>query len=252
MLEQLEVGQRKRLELIFNEVSDIREYLIRTRDASQKSSHQLQPGETPTSPIRQTNSKTDRALEGEKSADRTRRHELRKLFAQRSLIQIDKSAKEIIGVAESFDDIRLQLINNRVDSEDRKIRLAKKIVQPLRSIPSGVMADLRSVVNDLQQSLDRLNREESMTLQTAAIPNDDDKNADDLNDAIATADLTESAIRLTDQTLIRLDEVLSILIKYETQNELLDIVRRMISEQEQLLEQTKKLRQREAFDDLFQ
>ena len=46
--------------------------------------------------------------------------------------------------------------------------------------------------------------------------------------------------------------MLSILVKYETQNELLDIVRRMIDEQETLLDEVKKLRQREAFDDLFE
>ena len=67
-----------------------------------------------------------------------------------------------------------------------------------------------------------------------------------------TVGMTESAIQLTDKTLIEIDDVLSILVKYETQNELLDIVRRMIAEQEELLDQTKKLRQREAFDDLFE
>ena len=146
-------------------------------------------------------------------------------------MQIDKSAKEIIGVAESFDDIRLQLINNRVDSEDRKIRLAKKIVTPLREIPVGVMTELLAVVTELETSLSPL-----MSKSTDA----------------NTVDMTESAIQLTDKTLIAIDEVLSILVKYETQNELLDIVRRMISEQEKLLDQTKKLRQREAFDDLFE
>ena len=156
---------------------------------------------------------------------------IRDRFAQRAILQIDKSSKEIIGVAESFDDIRLQLINNRVDSEDRKIRLAKKIVEPLREIPVGVMAELRAVVVQLEAALSP-----QMNASTDA----------------TTVGMTESAIQLTDKTLIEIDEVLAILVKYETQNELLDIVRRMIAEQEKLLDQTKKLRQREAFDDLFE
>ena len=219
ILEQLEVGQRKRLELIFNEISDVREYLIRTRQQNELQVIALQPGESlaPT--------------DDDQGASVDQRNELRKLFAQRAILQIDKSAKEIIGVAESFDDIRLQLINNRVDSEDRKIRLAKKIVQPLRELPVGVMAELRKTVVDLESSI-------SPVMDNAA--------------NTTAASMSESAIQLTDKTMIQLDEVLSILVKYETQNELLDIVRRMIAEQEQLLDETKKLRQREAFDDLFE
>ena len=199
--------------------SDVREYLIRTRKQKQRSALELLPGEI------SADSSTDSA------PGLRQRNDLRKLFAQRAILQIDKSSKEIIGVAESFDDIRLQLINNRVDSEDRKIRLAKKIVQPLREIPVGVMTDLRAVVTQLE------------TLLTPEMSDSTDAR---------TSGMTESAIQLTDKTLIAIDEVLSILVKYETQNELLDIVRRMIDEQEELLDQTKKLRQREAFDDLFE
>ena len=223
ILEQLEVGQRKRLELIFNEVSDVREYLIRTRRRNQQLAIESQPGELSRDTSVDVNDDQDQS--------NLQRKELRKLFAQRAILQINKSAKEIIGVAESFDNIRLQLINNRVDSEDRKIRLAKKIVQPLRSIPVGVMAELRKVVAELEAALSPLMNEST-----------------DAN----TVGMTESAIQLTDRTLIQIDEVLAILVKYETQNELLDIVRRMIAEQEDLLDETKKLRQREAFDDLFE
>ena len=223
ILEQLEVGQRKRLELIFNEVSDVREYLIRTRQQNQRPAIELQPGEI-------SAAAPEDSADDEAQSTR-QRNDLRKLFAQRAILQIDKSSKEIIGVAESFDDIRLQLINNRVDSEDRKIRLAKKIVEPLREIPVGVMAELRAVVVQLEAALSP-----QMNASTDA----------------TTVGMTESAIQLTDKTLIEIDEVLAILVKYETQNELLDIVRRMIAEQEKLLDQTKKLRQREAFDDLFE
>ena len=219
VLEQLEVGQRKRLELIFNEISDVREYLIRTRQKDQRAAIELQPGESLA------------ASNADDEGSANQRNELRKLFAQRAILQIDKSAKEIIGVAESFDDIRLQLINNRVDSEDRKIRLAKKIVQPLRDLPIGVMAELRNAVVELESVI---------------------KPVMDVSTNNTAAMLSDSSIQLTDKTLIQLDEVLSILVKYETQNELLDIVRRMIAEQEELLDQTKKLRQREAFDDLFE
>ena len=213
LMEQLEVGQRKRLEQIFNEVSDVREYLVRTKPGlGGDSGVILEPGEAANS-LSATSRQSD---------------DLRILFAQRAILQIDKSSKEIAGVANAFDDIRMQLINNRVDSEDRKIRLAKQIVAPLRSISAGILKELRESVAELDQTL---------------IKNAKDKDA---------TRLTGQSIRQTDQTLAQIDEVLSILVKYETQNELLDIVRRMIDEQETLLDQVKKLRQREAFDDLFE
>ena len=213
LMEQLEVGQRKRLEQIFNEVSDVREYLVRTKPSARDDSDViLEPGEAANSSPAASHQSDD----------------LRTLFAQRAILQIDKSSKEIAGVANAFDDIRMQMINNRVDSEDRKIRLAKQIVAPLRWITNGILKELRGSVTELDQTLI--------------------KNADD-NEA---SRLTNQSIRQTDQTLAQIDEVLSILVKYETQNELLDIVRRMIDEQETLLDEVKKLRQREAFDDLFE
>ena len=214
-MEQLEVGQRKRLEQIFNEVSDVREYLVRTRPTVAKGEADgviLEPGEA-----------TNASNNATEPAD-----DLRPLFAQRSILQLDKSSKEIAGVANAFADIRMQLINNRVDSEDRKIRLAKQIVAPLRSIVDGILKELRESVAQLDQSLTGK------------------------NDNRAASRLTAQSIRQTDQTLAQIDEVLSILVKYETQNELLDIVRRMIDEQETLLDEVKKLRQREAFEDLFE
>ena len=215
LMEQLEVGQRKRLEQIFNEVSDVREYLVRTKKKNgdvDANGLILEPGETSSAASNAVDPSDD----------------LRTLFAQRAILQIDKSSKEIAGVANAFDDIRMQLINNRVDSEDRKIRLAKQIVAPLRSIVEGILKELRQSVTKLDQSLIKK------------------------TDGNEASRLTGQAIRQTDQALADIDEILSILVKYETQNELLDIVRRMIDEQETLLDEVKKLRQREAFDDLFE
>lgn len=45
--------------------------------------------------------------------------------------------------------------------------------------------------------------------------------------------------------------VLDNLVKYETQNELLDIVRQMIGRQEQLIEQTKEAHEKQTLEGLF-
>ena len=68
----------------------------------------------------------------------------------------------------------------------------------------------------------------------------------------ASADQTAvDSIVMTDQVLVELNEVLNLLIKHETQNELLDIVRQMIEKQEELKERTKKERQKKAFEGLL-
>ena len=59
------------------------------------------------------------------------------------------------------------------------------------------------------------------------------------------------AIEQNDLVLTEMNGVLSILIKYETQNELLDIVRKMIKKQNEIMERTKKERERKAFDGLL-
>lgn len=223
LLEQQEVGQRKRLEQIHREAIDLRDYLVRTRPPE---NDDINANERLTEPGEQSNARST----DEDNLD------LRQLFAQRAILQIDKSSNEITGVARAFEDLRQQLINNRVDSEDRKIRIATQIVKPLRSIASDSIANLRAIVKRLEASIDA----EPLESQEST------------NENLSSRDLTEQSIASADGVIAKIDAVLAILVKYETQNELLDIVRRMIEEQEQLLEDTRKLRQREAFDDLFE
>ena len=156
------------------------------------------------------------------------------LFAQRTILQIDKSTQEILGSAEAFDNIRLQLINNRIDSEDRKARFTDQIIAPLRSIGQESMPQLSTQVGELES-----------VLRDFQISPDDSQLSQE------TDSLAESAIEQTDVTLKQLDNVLSVLLKFETQNELLEIVRGMIKQQNEIKERTKKESQRKAFEGLL-
>ena len=64
-------------------------------------------------------------------------------------------------------------------------------------------------------------------------------------------ELAAISIEKTDQVLKELSQVLDVLVKYETQNELLEIVRQLIKAQKELQERTKKERQRKAFEGLL-
>ena len=148
--------------------------------------------------------------------------------------QLEKSTEELKGIASEFENIRLQLINNRVDSEDRKQRLSNQIVTPLQLIANQSMRQLNEHVERLEEVLDRL--------QTSLA----DPSVSELADIEA-----EGAIEQANLVLQQIDQVLGVLINYETQNELLEIVREMIRQQKEIAERTKKERKKKAFEGLL-
>ena len=52
--------------------------------------------------------------------------------------------------------------------------------------------------------------------------------------------------------LVELDDILQEMLQFESYNELLDVVRELIRQQEGLLQETEKERKRRAFEDLIQ
>ena len=232
ILEQAEVGQRRRLEQIVREVKEQKDYLVRTKSqVGQTDSIQLEPGE---------NEPGDEP----KGEDDPGRHELRRLFAQRALLQNDKSLQEVLGCVDAFDNLRLQLINNRITADARQKRFEDSVIAPLRQTADVTMTRL---VDQLQQLEVQLREIEGLALNKIDPP--DPKTIETLR--LAAEENSVESIAMTDQVLIELNEVLDLLIKHETQNELLDIVRQMIDKQKELLERTKKERQKKSFEDLL-
>jgi hypothetical protein len=220
MLERLEVGERRRLEQIFEEVSNIRSYLSRTRKSD--------------NPDTNTASDTDVDEPGDTQNARQRQQAMRIVFGQRSALQASKSAQEIKAVASAFENLRMQLINNRIDAKDRNERLEKSIVAPLRAIPAGPLKQLSSLIAELNKTLKQI----------------DKGMGDDRAESVA-ANLTDQSILKTDEVLKEIDAVLAMLVKYESQNELLEIVRRLIAEQEALMKKTRDKQQQDAFEGLL-
>ena len=159
--------------------------------------------------------------------------EFRLLYARRAIMQIDKSMQELQGIAEAFTSIRLQLINNRIDAEDRKARIKLQVESPLRNILDAELPALRDSVVQLESDL--------VQLEQSAQPAEQSQVESDL----------QLAIQRIDVVLTELNQILDSLIKYETQNELLEIVRRMIQQQREILEKTEQERQRQAFESLL-
>ncbi len=159
---------------------------------------------------------------------------MHQLYTQRALLQLQKSRQEILGVAGGFDEIRLQLVNNRVDSEDRKTRLEKSVVGPLLKIGNGSMIQLEQVLIEFDASFQRIARQDK---------------PQDFADELERTSI--ESLAMTDAILVQIQEVLDSLQKFESQNELLDIVRRMIADQQKIIERTKAERNRQAFEGLL-
>jgi hypothetical protein len=148
---------------------------------------------------------------------------LRLLRAQQSVLQADKSQQELLGVATRVEDIRLQLINNRIDSIDRQTRLHDRVYLPLESVLDKEMEDFRGRLNQLQTA--------SMSPQG--------------NGPQATA-----AADANDRVLVALDAIIANMLDLESFNEIIDLVRGILDDEERLLDETQK-KQKQGLLDLL-
>jgi hypothetical protein len=127
----------------------------------------------------------------------------------------------VLGVSIAFAEIREELINNRVDTEDRKQRLKEQISDPLRLIVEKSFTDLERKLADLEKGMGN--------------PDEESK-------------LAESAVRKTEEVLLELNDVLQRMLDLETYNELLDIVRDLIKDQQELIDKTKQQKKKQLLD----
>ena len=138
---------------------------------------------------------------------------------QRANQQGDKSRLEIEGVAAAFENIREQIINNRVDTEERKIRLQTQIIDPLSQIAIEQFPQWQQTLVDLQVQFEA---------------------------NVADQPLTTAAVEEANELLLAMEAVLNKMLELETYNELVDLVRSIIREQSEIADETKDQRKQKA------
>lgn len=237
LLEARELGLRKRFEQIQNELTEMRDSLVRVRaegPVSAAGGDEPEDGKP-----KEAAAATDEPAGGEEPSDTdeakdalTRVWSLRLLRSQRAKLQSQKSAQETLGVSASFDDIREELVNNRVDSEDRKERLQTQIIEPLKAIGSAMFPALDEKLDELAQRLEDRSRE---TVDAA----------EEDEEVVSRAD---AALAETDKILLAIDAVLEKMLHIEDFNDMLDDCRDLISELEGLLDDTKKAQKQQILD----
>jgi hypothetical protein len=228
MLESRELVLRQRFEAIIQEVTETRDLLLRIDFGSpgadpktaEKGTEGGGSGVTPAAGEEKGKKIGDGAEPGEEPGDQSARSSperqlaVRTLRVQRALTNSTKNAHETQSVAEGFDDIRLQLVNNRIDTEELIRRLEQGIAKPLHDVAQEMFPRLQSRLERLQESLE------------------DEKLGSQRRDL---------ARQQADAILLEMRRVLDRMIELEDFNEAVELLRTIIKLQEQLEEQTKQL-----------
>lgn len=210
MLDARELVLRQRFEVIVQEVSETRDVLLgmvfesapggrgadEAADGPPGDREGAEPGDEP-----------------ERELSPPRQLARRKLAVQRALQDSRKNAHETRGVAEAFDDIRLQLINNRIDTEELKRRLDQGIARPLHHLADEMFPEL-------ERRLERLEAR--------------------VADAPLGLEHRDLARQQVDAILTQMRQVLERMIQLEDFNEAVELLRAIIEFQEQLHRQTEQ------------
>ena len=212
-LETREIELRRRLEQIIDELHGTRDALVRVRSSAE-------PG-SPNSVESEKNASEPGDDRLDEAAAAERETSLRLLRVQRSRQDVQRSESEVYGVGVAFDDIRLELINNRVDTVKRNSRLKEEIADPLKDVAQTQYPKLTQTLKALELGL---------------------------GDVPLRSKLSATAITQLDDILLELDEVLRHVLDLETYNELVDIVRSIIEDQGRLIEDTQQQQQAQALD----
>ncbi len=179
LLEKKELALRQRFESIYEKMTGTRELLDRVD------------------------------LETENSQERNR---LRLSGAQQNITQL---SYETLGVADGFEAIVGELINNRVDSEELTRRLQAGIADPLREIGGKLMPQLEQQLQELQ-----------------AIVSKQDPHQKPLAETKAQGDVVLDAMK----------QVLDRMLELESYNELVELLRGIVADQQKVQQETKQKR----------
>lgn len=140
--------------------------------------------------------------------------DLRDRWASWAQQKSGETVRETEGIAIAFEDIHEELTNNRVDTPERKSRLQDQIIAPIRAIGTESFPTYTDSLKQLRADLSESN--------------------------IAAAE-QQSIVVLenADNIIVAMDAVLDKMLELEDYAEIINIVRQIIEQQENLIERTK-------------
>jgi hypothetical protein len=183
ILERRELGLRQRFEAIYEKMLGTQELLDRI----------------------------DAASAGAQDEDSVRQRDLSRLTGARQ--NATQLAFETLGVAEGFEEIVAELVNNRIDTQQLTERLLGGVAEPLGEIGRQLLPEL----------------EKRLSEATAAYASEPSAAPDRLGAARLQAANVAAAMQ----------DVLDHMLELESYNELVELLRKIIQQQQELNEQTK-------------
>ena len=197
LLEKRELSLRQRFESIYEKMVGTRELLDRI---------EVDPDPTENQPIEEA---------ANDNSEEQRRRQRDRLRVGGCLQNATQLSYETVGVAEGFEEIVAELVNNRVVTEELRRRLEQGIAEPLQAIGSELLPELEIRLQRLEKAFE------------------EDAESDEL--------LQEAKVQ-SDMIVEAMKQVLDRMLELESYNELVELLRGIVSDQKQLGEQTKQER----------
>jgi len=212
LLDRREAAMRRRLEQIISELGQLRDLLILTGKSNK-------PSENPEA--RSSTSQPD-----EPSGDQTpeeSRSRILLLRSQQASAQASKSEGELKGVLSEISLLVAELINNRIDSNDRRERLGQKIKVPLEAMMESKWKPFANQINELE------------TLVAKSTPEELGKQLDE-------------SIAKNNEIIASLSSILADMIEIQDLNEIIDRVRGLLDRQSKTIDGTKQQQKKSTLD----
>ena len=222
LLERRELAMRARLEQIIGELSQMRDLLVNMQRA-------LRTDETAPKSDKETPAETADVSDTADSDENTpaRRARIQMLRSQQAESQMTKSEGELRGVEREITQINQELINNRIDSTDKRSRLEDKIRNPLLLVLDQTWPPMANDIRLLEKSFSKSAKTE-----------------------VKVTEVTQDAIDKSNQVILALSAILDDMINIQDFNELKEMVSDMIEEQGKVLERTKQEQKKQLLESL--
>ncbi|MBA2114839.1 hypothetical protein [Bremerella alba] len=147
--------------------------------------------------------------------------DLQRLRIQRAMQASKKADGELVGIRVGFEEIRVELTSNRMDTTARKERLEKMIIEPIAQLSDPMHAQLQSTTQQLEALYDQ---------PEPFMP------------------VVEVALEQTDAIILEMERILEKMFDLENFNELMEKMRLLIDAQTDLREETEDLRKKQILD----
>ena len=209
LLDRREAAMRRRLEQIISELGQLRDLLILTNKNNTQ---------TP-EPSAEDSSGSAESKETPAQA----RSRILLLRSQQAAAQVAKSEGELNGVLSEISMLVAELINNRIDSNDRRERLGNKIKAPLESLLESKWRPFALQINQLEGTLAKLTPEE-------------------LSSQI------DQGVAKNNEIIASLNAILADMIEIQDLNEIIDRVRGLLDQQSKILDRSKQEQKKSTLD----